>query len=513
MTVSLLRLDQVHKPDTFTDTLDGTQVAGIESSAVDYADFQHGILSQIKRFLHGSDAGNWHDNPESVFTTSATLKVLHARATLEGKLILTNRLNLNDVAVPSSQNYVALTGAGKPDKPIAIAATSKGGVAAQLAGAIGSHSLTEIAGANPLKPKNLVQVFDGATGDPVTSSDRRVYALLQVGSAATDGNNFGDSGNDQGQLSFVRPDASYADLEACPVADIQGKSIIYAFSWRESLSDKPEDSFRGDIDSADPQAGVTVSLDSAYDGGTYMTVDATDVDIRLADTKSWVFRKGAAGVVLFQITRNDAGVDKVLVDSAVDQFDVDAADSDFAEGASFDTNDQTINVGKTAIGVIDSAAIETRATTGDNVVSSQNAEVKFQTVNETTALALDDATAGPISGLAGGPHASISAAIKYAMENGGVDINVKVFIASTNYAQGVNIPAATLDLTAYTIDMNTPANTDAFIFLNGRLLHGGNGTTKNDVYAGTTPGNGDIMVDFPKGIKAGDVVITIGMQQ
>jgi hypothetical protein len=51
------------------------------------------------------------------------------------------------------------------------------------------------------------------------------------------------------------------------------------------------------------------------------------------------------------------------------------------------------------------------------------------------------------------------------------------------------------------------------LFLNGRLLYGGNGTTKNDVYAGTAPASGDLMVDFPKGVKSGDVIITLALQQ
>ena len=144
--------------------------------------------------------------------------------------------------------------------------------------------------------------------------------------------------------------------------------------------------------------------------------------------------------------------------------------------------------------------------------SSVNANVQFRTVRETSVLPLDDASAGAISGLTGGPHASVSAAIAHAIASGGADLAFKTFVSGSNYAQGVNIPAATLDLTAYSLDANTPANVDAFVFLNGRLLYGGNVTVKNDVYAGTVPANGDIMVDFPKGIKSGDIILTIGLQ-
>ncbi len=61
--------------------------------------------------------------------------------------------------------------------------------------------------------------------------------------------------------------------------------------------------------------------------------------------------------------------------------------------------------------------------------------------------------------------------------------------------------------------MNTPSGVDTFVFLNGRLLYGGNATTNNDVYAGTTPASGDIKVDFPGGVKSGDVFIAIQLSQ
>jgi hypothetical protein len=513
MTISLQRLDQLHKPDTFDDQMSAVNIAAIEGAAIDYADFHDAVLSQFKRILQGDEAGNWFDDPHAVHGGDASLYALYNRATLEGKLALSYRLHLTDMSVPNAQNWMVMSAAQAPDKVIAYGATTEGAVTAKLAGAIGSHSLTEISGANTLKPKNLVMIFDGSTGDEILSSSRRVYALLQVGSGATDGSAFTDAGNEQGQLSFVRPNATYDDLEACPVADIQNLSIVYAFTWRVNIKDMPEDSFRGDIDSADPSPSVLVSLDSAYDGGTYMTVDATDVDIRLSDTKSWVFRKGVGGAILFQIKRTDAGTaDEVAIGSAVDLFNVDAAASDFDQGINVDTGAQAINIGTTAAGVIDSIAIETRATTGDNLVASVAGNVSFQTVNEATPLPLDDATAGPISALTGGPYASVSAAIAAAMAAGGVQLTFKTFVAASNYAKGANIPAATLSLVTFTLDANTPANTDLFLFLNGRLLFGGNAVTKNDVYVGTTPASGDIIVDMDKGVHTGDVILSIALQ-
>jgi hypothetical protein len=511
MTVTLQRLSQVRKTDDFTDNLSGTDVAAIEGTAVDSEDFLTGQLSQFKRIIHGDDSGNWFDNIMSVHGGNASLKALYNRGTLEGKNILTYLMVLNDLTVTALQNWMELTGLFKPGKNIAYGASAKGAVCAKLAGAIGSHSLTESSGSDALHPKNLVQCFDGDTGDAILSAGRKVHGLLQVGTTATDGNAFADSGADQGQISFVRPNATFDDLEACPVGDIAGKKVVYAYTQRDSLKDTTETEFRGDLDAIDP-SGVTVSLDSAYDGGEFMTVDASDVDIRLADTKSWVFRKGSGGAVMVKILRTDAGTaDEVLIDSAVDKFTVKAAVNSFWEGITADDNGQDINIGVTT-GQIDSATLELEATTGDLNLKGA-LDVNFTTDLETGGIDLDDATAGKISTLFSQSFASISAAIKYAGEHGGADMSFKVFTAGTNYAQGDNIPAAVQDLTAYPIDANTPAGVQQLVFLNGRLLFGGNGTTKNDVYAGTTPASGDVKVDFAKGIKTGDVIISVVLAQ
>ena len=512
MTLSLQRIDQLHPPDVFDDTLNAAAVAGIEGSAVDYADFVNGTLSQFKRIIHGASAGNWFDDIETVHGGDATLLALFNRTNPDTKNILGHRLNLNNVTVPASQNWVELSGTAKPDRVIAIANTQSGAVTAQLGGAIGAHSLIENSGSNNLRPKNFSLVFDASSGAALLSAGRQVYALLQVGSLATDGNAFADSGNDKGQLSFVRANATFDDLEAVPVADIENKIFVYSFSERSTLGDAPEELFRGDIDNADPGAGTTQTLDNAYNGGSFIEVDATDLDWRFADGRGITMRKGAAGVILFQVQRSDGGTDLVQVGSNVDLFDVNAADSDFQQGITVDSADQAINLGKTALGVIDSASIETRANSGDNEVSAPSADVKFQTVRETTALPLDDATAGPISALSGGPYASISAAISAAITSAGLQLTLNIFVAGSNFGQDANVPGASLDLTVFDIDANTPANVDAFVFLNGRLLLGGNGTTNNDVYAGDTPANGDLKFDFPKGIKTGDVIITIGLQ-
>jgi len=511
MTATLLRLDQVRKTDNPNDQLIAADIETIETDAVDGVDFLTGELSQIKRVIHGSATGNWFDDFNTDFGGDASLKALFNRATLEAKLAIAYRLNLVDVTVTALQNWMELTSTGKPDKNIAIASTKKGAVSAQLAGAIGSHSLAEISGADALHPKNLVQMFDGSTGDAILSDGRRVSALLQVGVAATDGSAFGDSGNDQGQLSFVRPNAAFNDLEACPVADIAGKVVVYAFSNRDSLNDMADVEFRGDLDAVDP-SGITVSLDAAYDGGNFMTVDGSDVDIRLADTKSWIFRKGSGGAVLVKILRTDAGTaDQFLIDSAVDLFTVKAGANDFWEGITVDSNGQDMNLGVTG-GQIDSSGLAIVATATDVAVTAAD-DILLTTGRQDTPIALDDSTVGAIGDLFSQSFASVAAAIKYAGEHGGVDMSLKLYTAAGNFAKGDNIAAAIQDITANPIDMNTIGGVTQLVFLNGRLMVGGNGTTKNDIYAGTTPASGDLKVDFDKGIKTGDVIISVVLKQ
>lgn len=412
-------------------------------------------------------------------------------------------------------DVVALTGAYKPDKAIAIATTNKGAVTAQLAGAIGSADLTEIAGANALRPENLVAVFDGDTGDPIVDAeDRRIYGLLQVGSAATDGNAFGDSGDDQGQITFVVPNDTYSDLQIADGANIGGVNLVYDYTWREAAADLPAVYWRADIAGSDPQPGVTVSLDSAYNGGVFMEVDGSNVDIRLAEDKSWVFRAGAGGNAIMTVARDDSGnLTKVQIHSEADQFDCDAQDVDFDQGATFDSGGTPINVGETA-GQIDATALKVSATTGNLEVAAGSGELQF-TSSRDSQLELDDATAGAISALFGQSFASVSAAIKYAGEHGGMDLEIAVTVLASSYAAGVNVPGAVLDITTYPLDMNTTGAKTAFqlVFINGRLQYGGNGTTKNDVYAGTTPASGDLMHDKAKPLLSGDIIISLGLKQ
>jgi len=164
----------------------------------------------------------------------------------------------DDVAVPNGQNYVALSGSTKPSNNIAYGASTLGAITAQLAGAIGSNDTTT--GANN---GGIVELRDAATNDPIYTSGQPVYGILQVGSAATDGNAFGDSGNDQGQLSFVYLNPSTEAWTAVPVADIEDKTVEYAYKVRTDFYNLPENAFDPSVTFVEPSSDI--DLQDVYD--------------------------------------------------------------------------------------------------------------------------------------------------------------------------------------------------------------------------------------------------------
>jgi len=521
MSVTLLRSDQLRSLDSWDDSKSAAQIAAIEAGAVDMYDAWEGVLSQLKRMIYGSNSGNWFDEIDNG-STLESLYSLRGHTFTDEKLVSLWRQNLNSITVPASQNWVTLATAGwPPDKVIAIAASTKGAVSAQLAGAVGANDLTVVAGPAATAPGNLCAVTD-AQGQPIEDgAGKRIWGLLQVGSTATDGNAFALTGADLGQISFVIRKTDNTGYEACAVAAIESTTIIYAFTNRDVLSDHNQYALRGDLVDADPSIG-SVTLDTAYNGGNYITVDGSPVDIRLDDTKVFQVQVGTTAVMLLKATRDDTGGDVVEVNADSLDINVPSGAVSFSQGIVVDDDDQDLNLGVTAAGQIDSTAVIVKGTAGNATVEAVGSgsdvnlvaadEVNFTTVRE-SAIPLDDATAGAISALFSQSFTSVAAAIKYAGEQGGADMSMKLFTAASNYAQGVNIPAAVQDITAYPIDMNSPSTVEQFVFLNGRLLVGGNVSTKNDVYVGTTAASGDIMVDFAKGIKSGDVIISIVLSQ
>lgn len=503
-----VRLDQVRKAFTFTDTLTASQISTIETDAVDSEDFLGGVLSQFNKII---GATNWYDPVQSAAGEPRNLKTLTDN--IFYKDMLRWRVKTQDVAVPAGQNYVVLNAASSetPAETAAVGAGSANGAVVAIIATFGAHALTEVSGLNYLQPKNGCLVRDAATFDPILSGGRFVMALLQAETGVVDGNTFNDT-DKRAQLSFVRSNAGGTALEAVPVADIEGKTINFSYGSRTELNLANEQDFQF-FAFSDPSSTASITLQQAYVGGNTIDVQTTEGNLVFnLSQDTTVFQVQRNGANLMSFTRDDTTGDVI-------QIDADTLDANLTNplnvnvGASFATSGTTINVGTTA-GQVDATALTVRSTTGDLTLRSAD-DVLFQTVRETTALPLDDATAGAISALPGGPYTSVSAAIRKALLSSDLDIFVQVL--ANNYGRDVNVPGATetwtpaLDLTNRTISMLSAdiANCDTLLFLNGVLLRGGTAATNNDVYKGDTVADGDLKYDFTKGVKTGDQITAI----
>jgi hypothetical protein len=510
---------QIAQSFVYDDTVAPTEAA-YETNPANIEDNLNHLRSQVQNILNRNGAsfpsGNWYSDMTQPTTLENGSKrgidaVNAALHLIEKKRSLRDVLRVGiDVVVTAAQNWEILATGELPSQTIAAvgAVTTLGTVVAFHAGTFDTHSLDEVAGTNTLNPKNLVPIFDATTGDPILSSGRRVYGLLQS-ETATDGHTITDTTPYRVQISFVRPNATYDDLEACPVADIATKTINYTTRERVRLADLNEQDFlRGMSD--DVPAGVTVTRQGAYDGQSTTPVDLTTnaiLDLEGAGL-SWQIRDDLQAI-LFQIIEGSAGgTSKVQIAGDTDEFDVNAAVNDFLNGASFDTGaaGTTINVGVTA-NQIDSGGALTVASggSGDLKMASAN-EVLFDDVNRTgstwsaTSVKLSDTTAewdnyetqfGEVSLM----NALVQASTKAARVKGYATVTATVPV-DTDVAK----------TTANNIDVDLPDYSrvglvfvdDVDVYLNGELLrNGASAGADHDVYPGTTPSVGMLKFEFP----------------
>lgn len=468
---------QLDKSGLYDDTLTPSAYA----SAVSVQDDLNFIRSQVLDIL-GADNANWYEAP------TITLSGLKARATLEARYMIRRRQVLTDLAVPAAQNFVVLSQAGgtAPTRPIAIGAATPGAVSAQLPGAVGSHSLVEVAGINAINPKNLVHVIDGTTGDSILSSGRIVLALLQVSSTATDGANFDDTSN-RGQLSFVRANATYDDLEACPVADIQGKSVIYNYPDRVDMASANEQDFDPGSIFADQAAAVDVTLQNAISNQTgTVTQGAKDITVQLSDNYKWEFNSPSAANILAILAL--AAGDQVNVGTGANAVAFKGfGTGEFVDGLAVDTGGTTINVGTTA-GEIDASALVLRSSVGNLTLNSAG-ELYLKDSRLGTAVPLTDVANTTLPGSA----VSIYDAINKAYNSGGTtrkDANTTGAVSANTLIVGPG-GVGTQNLSAVLCDYTGKVFTDSvLIWINGVYQRpGANSGANHDVYPATVAGD------------------------
>lgn len=510
---------QIAESFTYNDTVTPS-LANYETNPANIEDNLNHLRSQLQNFLNRDGAsfptGNWYDDLTAPSALEAGTQRgidavndgLHA---VEKKRILRDVTNVGtDVTVTAAQNYEILALAELPSQTTAAvgAVTTLGTVAAAHGGTFGTHSLTEVAGGNPLNPSNLCTIVDASTGDPILSSGRRIWGLFHTESA-TDGHTMTGTTPNRAQISFVRPNAAFDDLEACPSGDIAGQSINYTTRERVRFEDLTEyDFLRGAIVDVGAGAG-TIDRQTAYNnqGATAvnLTTNAT-LDLE-GSGLSWTIRDDAEAD-LFSITDGSGGQGTVQIASGAD-FDCDAGDNDFLNGASFDTGaaGTTINIGETANQIDCGGALTVQAGgSGDLNLDANGGE-----------LYLDDAnfSAEATWTQAGVKVTENTTEITTYESNFGGEVSlfnaINQAYSRSGRARGQailqNDVAADTDVDATTssnLDVDLPdySGVDTFVddvdvYLNGELLrNAANDGGGEDVYPGTTPSQGMLKFQF-----------------
>lgn len=359
-----------------------------------------------------------------------------------------------------------------------------------------------VSGSNVLTPKNLCMLEDTTTHDQIMSSGRVVYALFQSESN-TDGSALTGTSTNRAMLSYVRINAGGTALEACPTADIAGKTLHYASVGRKALEDLLEQDFlKGAvIDVAGPSY---VDRQIAYDNqGTVPVEQTTNALLDLNSAGIYWEIRDLANAELFKITEGSTGgTTTVLLGADVDTFDSSAIVNDFDKGIRARTGGVQINIGETTI-----ASTGTIETTGSNDLRVFGARELFlddgnqagSTWAQTNGIKLSDTTAEwDAFEVAFGGEVSLLDAITKAFttqKRTKVQAVLTADVVATNNVNGP-IGAANCDVNLLPYNLvPTGFISDVEVYLNGELLRNAL-TGIEDVYPGTTPAQGDLKFTF-----------------
>lgn len=495
--------------DTIAGFVDNTAPAStMESAASTLTDDLNNIRSMLSYF-NDLQTGNWYDafTAPAVFPSEGAARGFQTVADdlheLERKRVLVKAVSLADVAVPASQNWVVLgSGEFPPNTTAAVGAvTTLGTVVATHGGTFDTHDLTEVSGSTAISPKNFVEVVDGATRDPILSSGRTIYGLLHGESGLADGDTIIATTPDRVQVSFVRINATGDDLEACPVADIESTTVNLCFVERKALDDLTEQDFlRGAV--VDVPAAATVTRQVSYDNQGTTPVDLTTnatLDLESAGI-SWSIRDDLEAALLTITEGSAGGTSEVAISSAVDLYDNDAVDVDFASGASINSGGtRPIDVGVND-GVVESTAgdLEVRATTELYLDDGNQAG---STWAQTAGIKLSDTTAEWDAFEVNFGEVSLLNALNQSYDNVKRTKVQATLTADVAADTDVNGPGTAhnntdVDLAPYDSVPNSFVD-DVEVYLNGELLgNAANDAGGGSVYPGGTPADGDLAFQF-----------------
>ena len=266
----------------FSGAFDDTLSSGLSLESASSVEGDLNALRAQTRRVFGS--ASWYSPLPTTNDKQRSISALNSDLDdIEEQRLLARVSVAADVTVPAGAGYVVLSVSGNeaPTLTAAPAGDVDGAVVATSA-SFASQELLEVAGANAVDPKNLCLVRDAATGLPVSSDGRDVFALLQYEATGASGAAFNDEGA-RVKLSFVRLTSGLDDLEACPSADVEGKTINYSYVRRLKLSAMPEEFWLNGSTFTDhaSQVDVTAQLAHTNQGATAVTL-ALDASFALA---------------------------------------------------------------------------------------------------------------------------------------------------------------------------------------------------------------------------------------
>jgi len=478
-------------------TYDDTKTVGstMESGQSHIEDDLNCVRSQLKRWLWADGAGNWYDD---VPTHNSKKRGIDGIAEhldeLEEQPFLFRTQLLTDITVGGSDNFVILdvSSSEAPSETAAVGAVATEGAVVAYSASFGSNQLDEVAGQSAIRPNNLCIVVDAATGQPIQSGGRDVFALIQSESN-TDGHTFDDVDH-RVQLSFVRVDSAGTDLEACPAADIQGKDIKYAYVRQMHLDNIPKWAWLTGA-FLDETALADVTLQRAIDNQTgTASQTAKDIDWDIADDYALAFTADSAGTDLLKIAAAAAGDSITMNVATLDINTTNAVDMD--EPLKVDTDGTEIDIGVTA-GTVE--------TTGSNDLTLKGAgEMYFDDGNRSgstwaAAMKFCESTAewDDLETAYGGEKSLVAMLTQAVTESARAKGQA---ILQNNVAADTDVDATT----SGNLDVDLPdySSVDSFVddcdvYLNGELLrNGANAAANEDVYPGTTPAQGMLKFEF-----------------
>jgi hypothetical protein len=497
---------QISNTDLYLDNL--TMGSSLESGAATLQDDLNAARTVLK---HLSGLTKWYTDRGSVRSINTLDTDLSA---IEDKPLLFRAQVLTDVTVTALQNWEVLVVADSETPTVQAAVgvvTTSGAVVAAAATDFATvHSLNEVAGVSALSPQNLCLVRDAATLDSITSGGREVFALLQSESA-TNPHTIDDDAH-RVKLSFVRANSAGDDLEACPVADIAGKSINYSYVRRIDFLACPQTAFLAGA-FIDQVASVDVTLNNAIDNQTGPATQVQSIEWRISDTYTLNFTTSDGARTLLGLGPA-AGGDVVQLN--LDTLDINnTASVDLLNGAVFDSGGTAISVGVTAgevssagkLDLISGSTFDINLLAADELTFSDG--YKAGSGFGTTLTLADSSTEwdnfetafGEVSLLNAIVQASNTSQRAYYAATVTEDIP-----ANTNVTGEGSSPNIDVQIGDYSALTDAQFVTHVAVYVEGQRQRGGADAAANhDVYPGTSKAHGDLKFEYD--LKTGDNII------